>query len=121
MGVGSVGTMMRGGAAGTINGCGGSTAATRACVVTHDEASAANAATTRLRRPARGKVSNVVGIVSRHRRPSTVGPEVACGNRMRNVVPVPGVDCTSISPSCSWMVRNTIDSPMPLPPDLVVK
>ena len=115
--------MMRGGAAGTINGCGGSTAATRTGLVAHAEVSAAraaSAATIRLRRSARGKV-NVVSIVSRHLRPSTVGLEVACGNRMRIVVPVPGVDCTSISPSCSWMVRNTIDSPMPLPPDLVVK
>ena len=42
------------------------------------------------------------------------------GSRMRNVVPVPGVDCTSISPSCSCTVRYTIDRPMPLP-SFVVK
>ena len=112
--------MMRGGAAGTIKGCGGSTA-TRACVETHAEVSVEANATTRQARPRGGTVSNVLRIVSRQRSPRTVGPEVACGNSMRKVVPVPGVDCTSTSPSCNWMVRNTIDSPMPLPPAFVVK
>ena len=45
----------------------------------------------------------------------------ACGNRSRNLVPCPGVDCTSTSPSWSWTMRNTIESPMPLPFSLVVK
>ena len=36
-------------------------------------------------------------------------------------MPRPGVDCTSISPSCSCTVRKTSDSPMPLPCALVVK
>ena len=45
----------------------------------------------------------------------------ACGSRTRNVVPAPGVDCTSISPSCICTVRYTIDRPMPLPFSFVVK
>src|SRR5204863_3277258 len=45
----------------------------------------------------------------------------ACGSKILNVVPAPGVDCTSISPSCIWTVRYTIDKPMPLPFSLVVK
>ena len=45
----------------------------------------------------------------------------ACGSRSLNVVPAPGVDCTSISPSCIWTVRYTMDSPIPLPLTFVVK
>ena len=45
----------------------------------------------------------------------------ACGNSTRNVVPAPGVDCTSISPSCICTVRYTIERPMPLPFSFVVK
>jgi len=36
-------------------------------------------------------------------------------------VPDPGVDCTSISPSCICTVRYTIERPIPLPLSLVVK
>ncbi len=45
----------------------------------------------------------------------------ACGSSTRNVVPAPGVDCTSISPSCICTVRYTIERPIPLPFGLVVK
>ena len=45
----------------------------------------------------------------------------ACLKRNPEVVPRPGIDCTSISPLWSWIVRNTSDRPMPLPCGLVVK
>jgi len=40
---------------------------------------------------------------------------LARGNSIRNVVPLPGVDCTSSSPSCIWMMRYTIERPIPVP------
>ena len=46
---------------------------------------------------------------------------IACGKNSVNLVPPPGVDCTSTSPSCSWTMRKTIERPMPLPFSLVVK
>ena len=49
------------------------------------------------------------------------GASLTCGRRIVKVVPRPGVDCTSMCPSWSWTVRNTIDSPIPLPPSRVVK
>ena len=43
---------------------------------------------------------------------AAVRPAAAAGGTS---CPRPGVDCTSISPSCSCTVRYTIDRPMPLP------
>lgn len=110
---------MRGGGAGTASGGGGSKA-TRACDLAHPAASPVRA-TAPIASALLDVRSITALIVSRHLRPSTDGSAVACGSRIRNVVPVPGVDCTSISPSWSCTVRNTIDSPMPLPPAFVVK
>ena len=48
-----------------------------------------------------------------------VGP--ALGILITNVVPLPGMDSTSMSPLCNCTVRYTSDRPMPVPVCLVVK
>ncbi len=92
----SIGSTSRGGGAGTSSG-GASAAVLRPCAL---QAAAhignSSSAMRAVPRGVRERTAPESLAVERHH---------ACGRRTRNVVPLPGVDCTSISPSCICTVR----------------
>ena len=104
----TTGPTIRGGTLGTARGTGGGAAAITFLV--HPVAVSESAATTTaVGQPARDRVirlgtGRLIGS-GEEGRARLFGRQAACGSRMVKVVPRPGVDCTSMCPSCSWIVR----------------
>ena len=103
----TTGPTIRGGTLGTASGTGAGAAAITFFVqplAPIESPASTTAAVQPVRDGVRGGFNTLIGNGEKGGA-RLFGRQAAWGSRMVKVVPRPGVDCTSMCPSCSWIVR----------------